>query len=127
MRFFATLAVVFVAAVVFVSATPIPSEYQFDLDTREFSNEATLFERAGLWGGVKNAAKSTWDYAAKKIFRIGTQQSPRPAGPGPFSRPAFVAEPRHPEGRGRGPMFALAGPPPALGSRNQADVSSAGA
>lgn len=37
MRFFATLAVVFVAAVVFVSATPIPSEYQFDLDTREFS------------------------------------------------------------------------------------------
>lgn len=61
-------------------------------------------------------------HSADRAYRVTLPHSES----GHLSR-AFVAEPRHPEGRGRGPMFALAGPPPALGSKNQTGVSSAGA
>ncbi|TEB39450.1 hypothetical protein FA13DRAFT_1723629 [Coprinellus micaceus] len=96
MKFTTTLAVASLLSAVFVSATPIPSEFQTDsVDAREFSDEDVLFERATLGRAMRKAAKDTADIAAQRVYDTATS-----GGAGGSRRP-FLSGIKAPSARPR--------------------------
>ncbi|KAJ3512465.1 hypothetical protein NMY22_g15327 [Coprinellus aureogranulatus] len=86
MKFTTTFALASIVSAVLVAATPIPSDYDVEIDARDFADDEIIFPR--MRQAFKKAAKDTADIAAQKIYDTASAGGPSRSGPSPFSQAA---------------------------------------